>query len=90
MSGSTAGAVAVYWPKPMYGQIVSRVYIAWCVAAVSLPVLAGHLFDLTGGYRATVLIAGCGNLLGCVAALGLPRRKMEQPAEAFAPSAVSR
>ena len=81
VSGSTAGAIAVYWPKPMYGTIASRIYIAWCVAAVTLPVLAGHLFDLTGGYRATVLIAGCGNFLGCVVALGLPRRKMGQPAD---------
>jgi len=48
-----------------------------------LPVLAGHLFDLTGGYRATVMIAGCGNLLGCIAALGLPRRRMGQLAEAL-------
>lgn len=76
VSGSTAGAIAVYWPKPMYGQVAGRVYIAWCVAAVTLPVLAGHLFDLTGGYRATVMIAGCGNLAGCVLALGLPRRRM--------------
>ncbi len=76
VSGSTAGAIAVYWPKPMYGHIAGRVYIAWCVAAVTLPVLAGHLFDLTGGYRATVMIAGCGNLLGCAIALGLPRRRM--------------
>ena len=83
VSGSTAGAVAVYWPKTMYGQIVSRIYIAWCVAAVSLPVLAGHLFDLTGGYRATVIIAGCGNLLGCVVALGLPRRRMRQSENDF-------
>lgn len=76
VSGSTAGAIAVYWPKPMYGRIAGRVYIAWCVAAVTLPVLAGHLFDLTGGYRATVLIAGAGNLAGCVIALGLPKRRM--------------
>ncbi|MSO99534.1 MAG: MFS transporter [Acetobacteraceae bacterium] len=76
VSGSTAGALAVYWPKPMYGKVAGKVYIAWCVAAVTLPVLAGHLFDLTGGYRATVLIAGCGNLAGCAIALGLPRRRM--------------
>ena len=81
VSGSTGGAIAVYWPKTMYGTIASRIYIAWCVAAVTLPVLAGHLFDLTGGYRTTVIIAGCGNLLGCIVALGLPRRKMGQPAE---------
>lgn len=86
VSGSTGGAVAVYWPKTMYGQIVSRIYIAWCVAAVTLPVLAGHLFDLTGGYRATVIIAGCGNLLGCIAALGLPHRRMGQLSENSAES----
>jgi MFS family permease len=84
VSGSTAGAIAVYWPKPMYGKIAGRVYIAWCVAAVTLPVLAGHLFDLTGGYRATFLIAGGGNLLGCVVALGLPHRKMGQTQESIA------
>jgi MFS family permease len=81
VSGSTGGAVAVYWPKAMYGIIASRIYIAWCVAAVTLPVLAGHLFDLTGGYRTAILIAGCGNLLGCIVALGLPRRRMGQLAE---------
>jgi hypothetical protein len=53
---------------------------------VSLPVLAGHLFDLTGGYRATVIIAGCGNLLGCIAALGLPHRRMGQLSENSAES----
>ena len=72
VSGSTAGGVAVYWPKPVYGRIAGRIYIAWCVAAVTLPVLAGHLFDLTGGYRAAMLIAGCGNLAGMVIAWGLP------------------
>jgi hypothetical protein len=65
----------------MYGQVASRIYIAWCVAAVTMPVLAGHLFDLTGGYRVTVMIAGRGNLLGCVVALGLPRRKIGQVGE---------
>ena len=76
VSGSTAGSVAIYWPRPMYGRIAGRVYIAWCVAAVTLPVLAGHLFDLTGGYKAAMVIAGVGNFVGCVVALGLPRRRM--------------
>ena len=31
--------------------------LAWCLAAVSLPVLAGYLFDRTGGYGTPVLIA---------------------------------
>lgn len=74
ISGSTAGAVALYWPSGDYGRIASRLYIAWCVAAVTLPVLAGHLFDLTGGYRTAILIAGVGNFLGIIVALQLPRR----------------
>jgi MFS transporter, OFA family, oxalate/formate antiporter len=86
ISGSTAGSIAVYWPKPLYGLIAARVYIAWCVAAVTLPVLAGHLFDLTGGYRMTFLIAGGGNLLGCAIALGLPRRSADDDADAISPA----
>jgi len=75
ISGSSAAAVACYWPSSHYGRIASRLYIAWCVAAVSLPVLAGHLYDLTGGYRTVVIIAGCGNLIGIAIALTLPRQE---------------
>ena len=72
VSGSTAGAIALYWPPADYGRVASRLYIAWCVAAVTLPILAGYLFDITRGYHATVIVAGCGNLLGLGIALGLP------------------
>jgi len=74
ISGCTAAAVALYWQPADYSRIASRIYIAWCVAAISLPILAGHLFDLTRGYETTVIIAGCGNLVGVIVALGLPRR----------------
>ncbi len=74
ISGASAAAMACYWPSRFYGRVASRLYIAWCIAAVSLPVLAGYLFDLTGGYRAVVIIAGCGNLLGITVALTLPRQ----------------
>lgn len=77
VSGSTAGGIAVYWPPAEYGRIASLTYIAWCVAAISLPVLAGRLFDLTGTYTTTVLIAGCGNFLGIILALGLPRARQQ-------------
>ncbi len=80
VSGSTAGAIAVYWPRTLYGTIAGKIYIAWCVAAVTLPVLAGHLFDRTGGYGVAVLIAGAGNVLGCGIALGLPRGKRTEGA----------
>jgi OFA family oxalate/formate antiporter-like MFS transporter len=74
VSGASAGAVALYWNAAFFGRIASRLYIAWCAAAVSLPVLAGWLFDLTGGYHTAVIIAGAGNLLGIVVALTLPRQ----------------
>jgi OFA family oxalate/formate antiporter-like MFS transporter len=73
VSGSTAGGIAIYWPPADYGKIAGRIYVAWCIAAISLPVLAGHLYDLTHTYAATMIIAGIGNLLGIIVALGLPR-----------------
>jgi len=72
ISGSTAGAIAMYWPKTEYGRIASLLYIGWCVAAVTLPVLAGFLFDLTGGYRVAVIVAGCGNVVGAWLAFFMP------------------
>src|SRR5206468_1584461 len=46
VSGSTAGSIGIYWRTADYGRVAGRTYIAWCLAAVSLPVLAGYLFDL--------------------------------------------
>ena len=74
ISGVTAAAVAVYWRRALYGRVASRLYIAWCAAAVVLPIAAGRLFDLTQGYGAAILIAATGNILGIVVALGLPRQ----------------
>ena len=75
ISGVTVGAVASYWPKVEFGRIASRTYIAWCLAAISLPVLAGRLYDLTGGYETAVIVAGGANLLAVLVALTLPRQK---------------
>jgi hypothetical protein len=52
--------------------MASRIYLAWCAAAIVLPVTAGRLFDLTQGYAVAVLIAAGGNAVGIVIALGLP------------------
>jgi OFA family oxalate/formate antiporter-like MFS transporter len=81
ISGLTAAAVAVYWRRSLYGRVASRIYIAWCAAAIVLPVVAGRLYDLTGTYRAAVILAGAGNVLGIVIALGLPdeRRAERSP-----------
>jgi MFS family permease len=75
ISGLMAAAVAFYWPKAEFGRVVGRTYIAWCLAAISLPVLAGRLYDLTGGYEVAVVVAGGANLLAVLVALTLPRQK---------------
>ena len=74
VSGGSAAAIGVYWGAAQYGRIAGRLYIAWCVAAVTLPVVAGRLFDLTGGYAGAVAIAMAGNVLGFAIAAGLARR----------------
>jgi hypothetical protein len=75
ISGLTAAAVAVYWRRALYGRVASRIYLAWCAAAIVLPVTAGRLFDLTQSYGAAILIAAGGNAIGIVVALGLPRQR---------------
>ncbi len=74
VSGATAGGIGIYWRPADYGRVAGRTYIAWCLAAVSLPVLAGYLFDLTRAYDTAVLIAAGANVLGMAMALTMPRR----------------
>jgi MFS transporter, OFA family, oxalate/formate antiporter len=85
ISGVTAAAVAVYWRRALYGRIASRVYLAWCAAAIVLPIVAGRLFDLTHSYGTAILIAAAGNGLGVLVALGLPRERAVPPSGAEAP-----
>ena len=75
ISGVTVAAVASYWPKVEFGRIASRIYVAWCLAAILLPVLAGRLYDLTGGYETAVIVAGGANLLAVLVALTLPQQE---------------
>ena len=74
VSGATAGGIGIYWRPADYGRVAGRTYIAWCLAAVSLPVLAGYLFDLTHAYGTAVLIAAGANVAGMAMALTMPRR----------------
>ncbi|MCX7375741.1 MAG: MFS transporter [Alphaproteobacteria bacterium] len=74
ISGATAGGIGIYWRPADFGRVAGRTYIAWCLAAVGLPVLAGYLFDMTRGYGAAMLIAAAANLAGMAMALSLPRR----------------
>jgi len=84
ISGVTAAAVAVYWRRALYGRMASRIYLAWCAAAIILPISAGYLFDLTRGYGSAILIAAGGNALGIVVALGLPHQRAAQADAALA------
>ena len=74
VSGATAGGIGLYWRPADYGRVAGRTYIAWCLAAVSLPVLAGYLFDMTRAYSTAVLIAAGANVAGMAMALTMPRR----------------
>ena len=75
VSGLTAAAIARYWHRNAFGRVAGRLYIAWCVAAISLPVLAGWLYDLTQGYGTAVLVAAGVNILGALLAFALPAPK---------------
>ena len=58
-----------------FGRIAGRIYIAWCLAAIALPVLAGRLYDLTGGYEVAVIVAGAANMFAVLVALTLPQQR---------------
>jgi MFS transporter, OFA family, oxalate/formate antiporter len=73
VSGATAGGIGIYWRPADYGRIAGRTYIAWCLAAVSLPVLAGTLYDMTHQYGMAVMIAAGANVAGMAMALTMPR-----------------
>jgi OFA family oxalate/formate antiporter-like MFS transporter len=73
VSGLTAAAIARYWHKNAFGSVAGRLYIAWCVAAVTLPILAGWIYDRTQGYGAALLIAGGANLIAVGIAARLPK-----------------
>jgi MFS transporter, OFA family, oxalate/formate antiporter len=73
ISGLTAAAIARYWGKNAFGRVAGRLYIAWCLAALTLPILAGWLYDRTAGYGVAVVIAGGLNLAAVVLAARLPR-----------------
>jgi OFA family oxalate/formate antiporter-like MFS transporter len=71
-SGFVAAGIARYWHRNAFGRVASRIYIAWCFAAVTLPVLAGWLYDRTQGYVAVVMLVAGVNLVGVLLSTTLP------------------
>lgn len=79
VSGLVAGAIAHYWHRNRFGHIASRLYVAWCAAALTLPVLAGALFDRTGSYASAIWVAAGINVLGVLIARALPAHARSMP-----------
>lgn len=74
-SGIVAAGIPRYWNLDAFSRVASRIYIAWCAAAICLPLLAGWLYDRTQAYVAAVLIAAGVNVLGVLLATSLPARR---------------
>lgn len=74
-SGFVAAGIARYWHRNAFGRVAARIYIAWCAAAITLPVLAGWLYDRTGGYIAVVMIVAAVNVAGVLLSTTLPARR---------------
>jgi MFS family permease len=79
VSGMTAGAIAQYWHRNAFGRVAGQIYIAWCLAAITLPMLAGWLFDRSQGYHGAMMLAAAVNLLGALLSRSLPRRALPAP-----------
>jgi OFA family oxalate/formate antiporter-like MFS transporter len=90
ISGITAASIAVYWRRALYGRVAGQIYLAWCAAAIVLPIAAGRLFDLTQGYGVAIVIAAGGNVLGILVALGLPHQRAARTEPARPETAAAR
>jgi MFS family permease len=75
VSGMTAGAIAQYWHRNAFGRVAGQIYVAWCLAAITLPMVAGWLFDRTQGYHGAMALAAMVNVAGAVLSMSLPRRR---------------
>jgi MFS family permease len=63
----------VYGPRDL-ARMYGRVFTAWGIAGLCGPLLGGALFDATGGYRASLVLAGAAALGAAGITVLLPRR----------------
>eukprot|EP00966_Prymnesium_polylepis_P292987 6767251-Prymnesium_polylepis.2 len=79
--GLTYGLNAVALPvlvSRLYGPdrfpaVYGKVFTAWGTAGIVAPWLAGRLFDVTGGYTASLAVSAVASLVAAAAASSLPR-----------------
>jgi MFS family permease len=70
-SGASAAAIGQWWPVALFGRVAGRLYIGWCVAAISLPLIAATLYDASGNYASAIVLAGAFNTVALLVALRL-------------------
>jgi MFS family permease len=78
VSSLLPAAGAAFFGAATLARTYGRLFTAWGAAGLAAPVLAGVLFDLTGGYRAALLVgaaAASGAVLTAVLLPGAPRER---------------
>jgi len=71
ISGASAAAIGQWWPMALFGLVAGRLYIGWCAAAISLPLIAATLYDASGNYSTAIVLAGAFNAVALLLALRL-------------------
>lgn len=59
-------------------KIYGRIFTAWGIAGLLGPVLAGYLYELSGNYQLTLIIAGCTGLASLITVWTLSSEKLEK------------
>ncbi|UGS34767.1 MFS transporter [Capillimicrobium parvum] len=85
--GLAYGAMSSLYPvatAQLYGAanlavVYGRVFTAWGIAGLCAPLMASALFDMTGGYRLSLVLAGGAALGSAAVALQLPPLGRRRP-----------
>lgn len=78
VSSLVPAAAAAFFGAATIARTYGRLFTAWGIAGLATPVLAGVLFDLTGSYRAALLVAAAAAAGAALTALLLPRAPRER------------
>ena len=70
-------AVHQFYGPERFATIYGWVFTAWGVAGLIAPLLAGRLYDVTGGYQLALLVATVSSILSVLIVLLFPRRSVK-------------
>ncbi len=77
MSGAYPAALGFYYGVRSFGRMMGRLVTAWGMAGLLAPLLAGHIYDRSGGYGTAVSLALAGVLAGVLISNRLPPKAGE-------------